>query len=333
MALAQHSPKKSAQELEARNGKAVEDTLLEHDGDEGYTCGECGVIFFNDDEFYFVRSGSDAIICKSCSRLKRRIATLRQSHKLPLETFGDMDKVERQAFMKANAEAFGTNLTKALSEAVRVRNVKKVESSWKETGTPMLEEDAKKLPKYANDDEKWQNLLRNAHRFTCDVDGSKYIVVPSYTYEKNVSNTDEQEKSRELSVEDKVKGPKGKAAAKKGKAPKKLTMGMLKKVDGAIKALGGCIMQVQRAVCICSTEEAKPFVPEHIVKVARNTIATMNDKLSVLKEQKEQQDKLALVVSLKQYADICGKGSELLNTIEGQWSSRRHPEYFSALKF
>ena len=326
--LVQQSPKKNAEEIEVSNGEAATPTVPDT-VQEGKVCFECLVEYFCEDEYYFIRKGYPQIICKNCSRVKRRIAEIRKGG-LQMSSFGELSKKERAEFMVANANTFKEDLKKNLMETCKVQNSKSLRTAFKEIGDPMLEGNAKKLAKYAHvegdgspEEERWNKLLQNAHRYTCDVDGSKYIVVPRYEFTKEAVNEDKQIRGRELWQESTVKGVK---AEKKGKAAKgekprpKLTDAMIKKVDSAVASCSGCVLQL-KAACMSSSKDAQPFVPEHLVTLTKDLGKEITDKLGELKQLKADGDKAALATALKEQADVCGRAAELLTTLEGCWRS------------
>jgi hypothetical protein len=327
--LVQQSPKKSGEEVEVSNGEPVAETeTVPETQNMGKVCYECGVEYFCESEYYFIRKGYDKIICKNCSRLKRRIAEIRKgAGHVQMSSFSDMSKKERQEFMIANANTFNEVLKKNLLETCKVENYKSLRTGFKEIGEPMLEDDAIKLPKYAHivgdgsqNEERWHNLLRNAHRYTCSVDGSAYIVVPRYEFTKEAMNEDKQVRARELWQETSVKGVKGKVKGiAKEKARPKLTEAMLKKVDSAVKSCSGCVLQLNKAACMSTSKDAQQYVPEHMVNMIKDTSKEVTDKLEELKQLKADGDKATLIIKLKEQADLCGKASELLTTLEGCW--------------
>lgn len=220
------------------DGRKICGSML-HD-DVEYICEACGDALTSADDFVILRRNKvtqevDRWVCRPCNNLRARIARLRKGQPAVFNGWETLTDEQRRDLHKKLHRTFGSSLAKHISEEIKNSTKKTNTSKHTELGKYYLVDDAKELPRFKRNPQALEMLMARAPKFTCALTGEVHVYVPEYTFSREDTETNEEEKTRILSGEAKVSNPKGvkEAPVKLGEKPFKLPKGASEKGAGA----------------------------------------------------------------------------------------------------
>lgn len=147
--------------------------------------------------------------CKPCSKMFSRFVRLDKARGCKLAGFNEVRGGERAQFMRDNQDLFGADLEKAMLEAVtNIRLTKQTNTSRAQFNFIPIEGDDGVKVQYADKPEQLANILDNAPRIRCAVEGIELVGLPKYSLDLTDEQTESEERKRKFEAEFTIKKAK-----------------------------------------------------------------------------------------------------------------------------
>ena len=254
-------------------------------------CKVCGALQSEQPDMNYSVGGRDRFgkatrwICAACNATKKKMWALnKQGHAFSITP------EEREQFFAA---AKGKNPAELLNLA-RTREAEKKTSSQTTTfnsgGKYYVEEDLRKMPRFASNEEALARLLERAPRLECEVTGETMYQLPEYSGSSSSSNSETRTSEQSAEGEGKIKPEKvdkGNDQVKrtnKEKPKLKISKTLARKIVKAETDIEQKLLHSAQ-LCLKSTNDiAKDYVPIGMLKKLEALDSDLQKRLDALRE-------------------------------------------------